>query len=68
MEKMAEDVVTCLDKGSFGEKPLMCFRGIADQMLFDDEDVLKTFAALSDYRNVSCYLPNNFLCTLIFLN
>ena len=50
MEKMAEDVVTCSNKGSFGEKPLMCFRGVADQMLFDDEDVLKTFAALSDYR------------------
>lgn len=62
MEKMAEDVVTCLNKGSFGERPLMCFRGIADQMLFDDEDVLKTFAALSDYRKKTydvTYAPVN---------
>ena len=62
MEKMAEDVVTCLNKGSFGEKPLMCFRGIADQMLFDNEDVLKTFAALSDYRKKTydiTYAPVN---------
>jgi hypothetical protein len=42
MEKMAQDVVSCLNKGSFGQRPLLCFRGIADQMLFDDEDVLKT--------------------------
>ena len=62
MEKMAEDVVTCLNKGSFGEKPIMCFRGIADQMLFDDEDVLETYAALSDYRKKTydiTYAPVN---------
>ncbi|CAB4029681.1 Hypothetical predicted protein [Paramuricea clavata] len=62
MEKMAQGVVSCLNKGSFGQRPLLCFRGIADQMLFDDEDVLKTFAALSDYRKQTydvTYAPVN---------
>ena len=62
MEKMAEDVITCLNKGLFGQRPLMCFRGIADQMLFDDENILKTFSALSDYRKKTydvTYVPVN---------
>ena len=59
METMASEVVQCINHGSFGGKPQLCFRGIKERdFLFHDEDTLHNFLALSEETN------EEFTCTV----
>lgn len=56
MEKMASDVQAAIDGTMFGKEPIRCFRGIGDQLVFDDDEGLKYFTSLCDGRKESCDL------------
>ena len=61
MEAMAEDIVDCLKKTSFGGKSVYPLRGSGDSLVFDDEIGLKEFVQLTDQRKLRCregYFPN----------
>ena len=56
MEKMANDVKEVIDGTLFNKEPIRCFRGVGDQLVFDDDDGLKYFSSLCDDRKESCNL------------
>ncbi len=62
MAKVEEEMRACINLTSFGGKPLLCYRGIAQQdYVFSDEENLKSFLSLSEdlkliFRNPS-YVP-----------
>ena len=49
MLEMERQVRCCLKQGSFGGRPLLCYRGVTD-FYFNDEDCLKNFLALNEDR------------------
>ncbi len=53
MEHMASEVTQCLNRATFGGKPLLCYRGIKDcDFLFDDEENLHTFLNLTEEKKL----------------
>ena len=51
MEAMAQDVVECISNAKFGEAYILACRGVRrEQYAFDDEQLLRTFLALTEER------------------
>ena len=70
MEAMAEDVRKCISCARFGDSFISCFRGIAKNVMFDDEFKLKEFLDLNEERKLECdwtYTPlkNEYLNALV---
>ena len=55
MEAMAQDVVECISHAKFGGAYILACRGVRrEQYVFDDEQLLRTFLALTEEQ-----LPGN---------
>ena len=49
LEHVAREVCKCIRQGSFGERSLLCFRGVREEdCVFSDEEQLQTFLGLSE--------------------
>ena len=57
MEEMADEVRGAFCRGRFGGQPLLCVRSIRNEdFIFDDEDNMHTFLALTEQRKLECSL------------
>ena len=70
MEAMAEDVRQCISQARFGSNFVKCFRGVAQNVIFNDETSLKEFLTFSEEGKLECdwsYEPikNEYLNTLV---
>jgi hypothetical protein len=70
MESMAEDVKQCLSCARFGNSFIQCFRGVAKNVVFNDELKLKEYLNLNEERKMDCdwtYTPlkNEYFNTLV---
>ena len=55
MERMADDVMSCLSQGRFNGKQLEVFRGVKNEwFLFDDEKELKSFLSRTEEAKEHC--------------
>ena len=54
IEKMEKDMKEVID-GS-GKESIHCFRGVGDQLVFDDDEGLKLFTSLCHYPKENCQL------------
>ena len=62
MEAMAEDVRECISCARLGNSFIKCFRGVAKNVVFNDEIKLKEFLNLNEERKIDCewtYEPLN---------
>ena len=70
MESMAKDVKQCLSCARFGNSFIQCFRGVAKNVVFNDELKLKEYLNLNEERKMDCdwtYTPlkNEYFNTLV---
>lgn len=57
MERMAEEVRGVFGRGRFGGQLLLSVRGVKNgDFIFDDEDIMHTFLALTEQRKLECSL------------
>ena len=58
MEGMAEQVREVFSHGKFGGEPILCVRGQVgrENFIFDDEEEMHTFLALTEQRKLECPL------------
>jgi hypothetical protein len=54
MEEMACRVEKCIQQAKFNGKFLQVFRGVADNIVFDDEERLQTFLSFSEEKKQEC--------------
>ena len=54
MEEMACKVKNCIQQAKFNGHFLQVFRGVADKMIFDDEERLHTFLSFSEENKQEC--------------
>ena len=53
MEAMVDEIQQCIERASFGGKPIICRRGLkADEFVFSDEDQLKNFLSLNEEQKM----------------
>lgn len=61
MERVAGDMRKCIIQGSFGGKPLLCYRGIkTSEFVFDDEKQMHDFLFLNEERKRYFLTPTYF--------